>query len=354
MSTEILPPSERAIRAAADLLREGQIVALPTETVYGLAGVATDEAAVGRIFAAKERPSFDPLIVHVPEPDRHPIEALTTAGWIDPGPLDLTARERAEAVIEAFWPGPLTLVLPAGPRIPGIVTSGLDTVAVRSPRHPVFQAVLAEVGEPLAAPSANRFGRISPTRAADVFEELAGRIPLIIDGGPTEVGLESTIARIEADGAVTLLRAGGLSVEELERVAGCHVRTAARTDQSAPGRLESHYAPGNPMRPLPRRASELDAETVQALLVGSDPDAPVGLLIFEELSEATRAELHRLFGRPVEIRVLGEASEPAARALFRSMRELDRVPGALLFAEPVTRTHGLWPAIAERLSKATA
>ncbi|MEO0815600.1 MAG: L-threonylcarbamoyladenylate synthase, partial [Myxococcota bacterium] len=279
---------------------------------------------------------------------------LAVRGWVDLGPLDHTARERGERVLEAFWPGPLTMVLPVGSAIPGLVTSGLDTVAVRSPRHPVFQAVLEHLDAPLAAPSANRFGRISPTRAADVFEELAGRIPLIIDGGPTEVGVESTIVRLERDGAITLLRSGGCPMEAIEQVAGCRLKGAGQDDQSAPGRLASHYAPGHRMRPLPGPAGKLSAADVRALVDGCAPEQPVGLLLFAPLNEDEQSRLRSLFDRPVDVRVLGEDSEPAARALFRSMRELDRVPDVVLFAEPVTRAHGLWPAIAERLNKAMA
>ncbi len=329
-------------------------MALPTETVYGLAGIATREEAVARIFEVKERPSFDPLIVHVPDRARGRLQAMVDAGWVDRGPLDQNALSRTETLLEAFWPGPLTLVLPAGPVIPGIVTSGLDTVAVRSPNHSVFQAVLEAVGEPLAAPSANRFGRISPTCAGDVLEELAGRIPLIIDGGQTVVGVESTIVRVEPDGALTLLRAGGTAVEAVEGASGCHLRGADAHDASAPGRLHSHYAPGHRMCPLPARVTELDRTTVLDLLADSDPRAPVGILVFESLSEPERERVRALFQRPVELRELGADSATAARALFRSMRELDRLPEVHLFAEPVTRTHDLWPAIAERLSKAMA
>lgn len=354
MSTEILPPSQRAIVAARERLQAGDVVALPTETVYGLAGVATDEAAVTRIFSAKERPSFDPLIVHVPHLPRQRLAAMVEAGWVDRAPLDLTAVERTEALLDTFWPGPLTLVLPAGPTIPGIVTSGLDTVAVRCPDHPVFQAVLEAVGEPMAAPSANRFGRLSPTSAGDVLEELGGRIPLILDGGPTRVGVESTIVRVEADGSVTLLRAGGTPVEAIERAVGCGVRRAAGDDQSAPGRMLSHYAPGHRLRPLPSRAGELTPHQVEGLLAGTDPTAPIGVLVFDPMGAHARERLQALFGRPLELRELGAESGPAARALFRSMRELDRSAGVLLFAEPVSRTHELWPAIAERLSKAMA
>lgn len=353
MSTEILPPSPRAVGAAADLIRAGELVALPTETVYGLAGSAYDEAPVARIFSAKERPSFDPLIVHVLEGD---LERHAAEGLVDLGPLDNTARQRAALLTERFWPGALTLVLPSGPRIPGIVTSGLDTVALRAPRHSVFRSVLAAAGTPLAAPSANRFGRISPTRAGDVFEELAGRIRLIIDGGPCAIGVESTVVRVEATGALTLLRSGATPAEAIESAAGVSLRSPPRSDASSPGRLESHYAPTKPLWLLPASVSELTREQARSVVDGLEPDESIGVLILDYAGPGAFADLDELFGRPVIAYVAARTggSDEAARTLFRAMRELDRSRAAALFAEPVTRAHGLWPAIAERLAKAAS
>lgn len=353
MTTEILPPSPRAVAAAAELLRGGEVVALPTETVYGLAGNAFDEAAVTRIFTSKERPSFDPLIVHVLEAS---LEAQRERGIVDLSPLDSTARDRANLLSATFWPGPLTLVLPVGPRVPGIVTSGLDTVAVRSPRHSVFREVLAAADTPLAAPSANRFGRISPTRAGDVLEELGGRIRLIVDGGPCSIGVESTVVRVEPNGRLTLLRAGGTPAEAIAEAAGVPLGAPPRNDASAPGRLESHYAPGTPLRLLPVALSALSETQAREAARELSPGEPVGVLVLNYSGPGSLASLETLFGRPVVSYVAARSGtgEDAARALFRAMRELDRTRARLLLAEPVTRSYGVWPAVAERLAKAAS
>ncbi len=226
-ATRILTFSDEAIDAAARLIGEGFPVAIATETVYGLAADATNAEAVARIYEAKGRPSFNPLIVHVP---------------------DLTAAERigefsnvARALADQYWPGPLTLVVPlrADAGIASLVTAGLSTIALRVPAHPAMQALLRRTGRPLAAPSANASGRISPTRAEHVLKSLEGRIPLIVDAGPTERGLESTIVAA-TDGQIRLLRRGPVSV------AGAIEAVTAEIE--APGQLASHYAPSKPLR----------------------------------------------------------------------------------------------------------
>lgn len=228
-------PVTTEVTRAADVLRAGGLVALPTETVYGLGANALDPKAVARIFAAKRRPAFDPLIVHVAALD----------DWTK---VASAMPARALALARRFWPGPLTLVLPKLPAIPDIVTSGLPTVGVRVPDHALMRAVLERAGCPVAAPSANRFGRLSPTRAEHVLEQLGEDIDLVLDGGPCAVGVESTIVRPDADG-VTVLRLGGLPVEEIAAVAG-PVRVAAHespTAPEAPGMLPQHYAPHTPI-----------------------------------------------------------------------------------------------------------
>lgn len=222
----ILPYGTAAIAEAAALIRAGACVAVPTETVYGLAADATDSRAVAGIYAAKGRPSFNPLIVHVPD--------LATAERI------ALFDERARDLAMRFWPGPLTLVLPVRPDagIASLVTAGLDTIAIRVPRHRAMQALLAASGKPLAAPSANASGAISPTRAAHVARSLAGRIPLVIDDGATPAGVESTIVMGER-----ILRPGPLAAEELGLVIA-----AADGKITAPGQLASHYAPSKPVR----------------------------------------------------------------------------------------------------------
>ena len=239
--TRVLPLSDGAIAEAAALIAEGLPVAVPTETVYGLAADATNQEAVARIYAAKGRPSFNPLIVHVAS-----LEAARLLAEFDAS---------ACAVAEAFWPGPLTLVLPLRPGHPlaAAVTAGLATVALRCPAHPAMQALLAACGKPLAAPSANASGRISPVTAAHVLSSLGGRVPLVLDGGPTSRGLESTIVRLDSDGAA-LLRPGPVELADILAVAGL-AEAAAGAAIQAPGQLASHYAPSKPLR-LDARAAE--------------------------------------------------------------------------------------------------
>ena len=223
------------IARAAALIARGQPVAVPTETVYGLAADARDADAVARIYAAKGRPDFNPLIVHVP--DLAAAERLGRFG----------AAERALAA--RFWPGPLTLVVPRAQECPvaSIATAGLDTIALRVPGHRAMQALLAATGAPLAAPSANASGRVSPTKAAHVLASLDGRVALVIDDGACPHGVESTIARVY-DGAVEMLRPGPVTTEALAQATGLPVRGVKGADVVAPGMLASHYAPGKPVR----------------------------------------------------------------------------------------------------------
>lgn len=231
--TAVMPADAAGIAAAADTLAAGQLVALPTETVYGLAADATNGEAVARIYAAKGRPSFNPLIVHVDGP-------AMAARLAEIPPL-------AEKLMATFWPGPLTLVLPARQDSPAasLVQAGLPTIAIRCPKHPVAQAVIAALGRPVAAPSANPSGRISPTRAEHVLAGLKGRIPLILDAGPTEAGLESTIVAVEGD-QMRLLRPGPVPAEQLSAIAPVLAATDGKIQ--APGQMTSHYAPAQPVR----------------------------------------------------------------------------------------------------------
>jgi L-threonylcarbamoyladenylate synthase len=224
-----------ALREAALLIRAGEPVAVPTETVYGLAGDATDGQAVAAIYAAKGRPSFNPLIVHVA--DREMAEKIAHFSQV------------AKVLADAFWPGPLTLVVPVreGSGIAPAVTAGLSTVAVRMPAHPAMQGLIRESGKPLAAPSANRSGGVSPTRAEHVLASLGGRVRMILDAGPTSEGLESTIAAPEDD-YVRLLRPGPVTAMMIAEATGLPVRDAQGGKIEAPGQLDSHYAPGKPLR----------------------------------------------------------------------------------------------------------
>ena len=222
--------------AAVELLRKGDLVALPTETVYGLAAKALNPIAVAKIFEAKERPRFDPLIVHLPNRDWLGRIADVPAG----------DRQLIGKLADKFWPGPLTIVLPKREIVPDIVTAGLETVAVRLSAHPVFAEIVGELDEPLAAPSANRFGRVSPTTAQHVLDELDGRVPLVVDAGPTEHGIESTIVVIR-DGRIAVLRRGPITHEQLSEFAEI-VSITVTQRISAPGQLPSHYTPATPLR----------------------------------------------------------------------------------------------------------
>lgn len=250
--TERLDPEAEGIARAVEILLQGGLVAVPTETVYGLAARADSPEAVSRIYAAKGRPEFNPLIVHI----RDVAMARRFAQW----------DERAEKLAARFWPGPLTMVLPLadGASLAPAVSAGLPTIALRCPAHPVMQALIDQAGVPIAAPSANRSGFVSPTSAAHVLETLDGRIEAVLDGGPTERGLESTIVALrnfEMGGGWQLLRPGPITGEELVAILGDE--SAAMTERiEAPGQLSSHYAPGKPMR------LEADAVERDEFLIG--------------------------------------------------------------------------------------
>lgn len=233
---EVRAADAAGIAAAAALLRAGKPVAVPTETVYGLAARADDPDAVAAIYQAKGRPSFNPLIVHVPDQ----AEAEKIAAFDD----------RARKLAAAFWPGALTMVLPlrSEARIAPAVTAGLPTIALRCPAHPVMRAVLAKSGLPLAAPSANRSGEVSPTDARHVAASLAGRIELVLDGGPCQAGLESAIVALRDNGSWQLLRPGPITEAQLRAVLGSAPDVMKRAAIEAPGQLASHYSPGKPVR----------------------------------------------------------------------------------------------------------
>ncbi|MCG8601086.1 MAG: threonylcarbamoyl-AMP synthase, partial [Verrucomicrobiales bacterium] len=239
--------TNETVRKAVALLQSGEVVALPTETVYGLAADALDPDAVEKIFAAKERPHFDPLIVHVPHKD----------SLYDVANVPEEIRKTVVQLVETFWPGPLTLVLPRRESIPDVVTGGLDSVAVRQTDHPVFHRILRNFGGPVAAPSANMFGQLSPTSAQAVLDQLDGRIPLIVDGGACARGLESTIVKIspgEKKPTIEVLRPGPITEIDLKKFG--KVVFAERNEEvedsapEAPGMLQSHYAPRKPLRLL--------------------------------------------------------------------------------------------------------
>ncbi len=311
--TRLLPATPEGLTDAAKLLAAGELVAFPTETVYGLGGDARSDIACARIFEAKGRPQFNPLIVHVP--DLAAARVFAEVG------------DEAERLAAAFWPGPLTLVLPlrtdAG--LSPLVTAGLGTVAVRVPAHPLAQALLREFGGPLAAPSANPSGKVSPTRAAHVMAGLAGRIAAVVDGGDCAVGVESTILGLA--GEPVLLRPGGLPVEALEACIGAPLATGGDAAKpSAPGQLASHYAPGAALR--------LGVTVPEAgeVWIGFGPGEGAALTLSET----------------------GDLVEAAAN-LFHLLREADALAGTggRIAVAPVPE-RGLGRAINDRLRRAAA
>jgi L-threonylcarbamoyladenylate synthase len=319
--------------AAVELLRKGELVALPTETVYGLAANALNPIAVAKIFEAKERPRFDPLIVHLPNRDW-----LGRIVDVPAGDRQLTGK-----LVDKFWPGPLTIVLPKREIVPDIVTAGLDTVAVRLSAHHVFTEIVSELDEPLAAPSANRFGRVSPTTAQHVLDELGGRIPLIVDAGPTEHGIESTIVVVR-DGRIAVLRSGPITHEQLTEF-GDTVSVAATQRISAPGQLPSHYKPTTPLR-LIDNAEAFPFQKNQR----------VGLLAWSRAFSSPRSsqlETRRseAFAAVRNLSDRGDVQEAAAN-LFRYLRELDALGLDLIVAERVP-SPGLGAAIMDRLERAS-
>jgi L-threonylcarbamoyladenylate synthase len=311
-----------AVERAVELLRKGEVVALPTETVYGLAADALNPVAVAKIFEAKERPGFDPLIVHLP--DKQWLERLAK--------IDNRSRVQVEKLITQFWPGPLTLVLDRQAIIPEIVTAGLHTVAVRMSSHPVLAEIISAFGKPLAAPSANRFGRVSPTTAQHVFDELSGSIPLIIDAGPTKHGIESTIIAVRGD-EIDILRRGPITAEQLAEFGRINIVGAPKTI-SVPGQLPLHYAPETPLRLIDNAESFVPMENRR-----------VGLLAWSALIPKEKFAAVRSLSERRDLRV-------AAANLFRCLRELDELELDLIVAERVP-AQGLGAAILDRLERAS-
>ena len=320
MKTEIA--SVGAWPNAVTLLRQGEIVGLPTETVYGLAGDALNATAVAKIFEAKERPSFDPLIVHLPDRD-----------WLE-RVADISTQDRqlVLTLVDHFWPGPFTIVLAKRDIIPDIVTAGLNTVAVRISAHPLFSEIACAFDGPLAAPSANRFGKVSPTTAQHVFDELDGQIPLVVDGGPTTHGIESTIVAVR-DGKIDILRRGPISEEDLSIFGEINVATAP-AKINAPGQLPTHYAPKTPLQLIDDTKSFLASEKQRCALLAWNPvENPKRFAATRRLSE--RQDLRE-----------------AAANLFRYLRELDGLDVDLIVAERVP-DRGLGAAIMDRLRRAS-
>lgn len=333
--TEVLPATSDAIERAAAVICAGGLVAFPTETVYGLGADAASAEAVARIFEAKQRALNDPLIVHV-EPDRWSTVA-------DAGQLSRAQRERVDALASAFWPGPLTLVLPKRAHLPALLSAGLDSVAVRVPDHPIAQALIAHSGRAIAAPSANRFGHVSPTTAAHVLADLDGRIDLVLDGGPTRIGVESTVLSLLHE-PPRVLRPGGVTLEmlKLAGVAADAPRAEALASQAqpAPGMLASHYAP--------RAELEISTDIVQLLArreAHQNTGRRCGLLI-------TGGQRAQCTGRHPQF-VMGDSIDDIARMLYAGLRALDDSGVDVILVTEVP-PEGLGLAVRDRLTRASA
>ena len=335
-------PDPRIMEAAADIIRRGGLVAFPTETVYGLGANDLDAAAVARIFAAKGRPADNPLILHIA--DREELEEWVAAvpDWLEP-------------LLEQFWPGPFTVVLPRSDTVPDIVTAGLDTVAVRLPSLGAARELIRAAGVPIAAPSANLSGRPSPTTAAAVMADMEGRIDMVLDAGPCEVGLESTVLDCVSQ-PPTILRPGGVTQEMLEAKLS-QVRTAGRhsvddtTTPRAPGMKYRHYAPAAPLVLFPAGNSAewgiLVQRMNQAVMAALRQGKTVGAMVSSELAA--------LLPPGVTLAVYGSRERPAENAagLYEALRFFDNHPVDVIFAEGV-REKGIGRALMNRLYKAAS
>jgi L-threonylcarbamoyladenylate synthase len=307
---------------ATKWLKAGQVVGIPTETVYGLAGNALDLQAVTRIFETKNRPAFDPLIVHSSSIEKisHFVREIPAAA------LELA---------EHFWPGPLTLLLPKTDLIPDLVTAGLDTLAVRIPAHPLTRQLLGELDFPLAAPSANPFGYISPTQAAHVQAQLGNKIPYILDGGPCTIGIESTIVGFQ-DGEAVIYRLGGIPVEDIEKVIGkVKIMAHSSSNPKAPGMLKSHYAPRKPVH----------TESLPELLARHAPER-IGILAFQHLHNSIPAQNQFVLSGSGSV-------TKAAQRLFAGLRYLDSLSVDVIYAELLPEKE-LGRAVNDRIRRAAA
>lgn len=318
-----MPPTRQArleaeIAAAVHALRDGEVIGLPTETVYGLGADASNPAAVRRIFELKGRPADHPVIVHL----------------ADASQMDAWAREvppAARALAAAFWPGPLTLILLRAPHVLDLVTGGQDTVGLRVPSHPVAQRVLREFGGGVAAPSANRFGRVSPTSASHVLDEFGGSLPVVVDGGPCEVGIESTIVQVTDSGA-RILRPGRISALQVAEVIGGVVEGAAADSPRVSGALKSHYAPVTPVQLIDGDA--LRARSVEAL-------RPCRVIAMGHLEPGVGGI------------ALGDEPAAYARGLYAALRDLDGEGASRILVERPP-DEPAWHAVADRLQRAAA
>ena len=357
MTTEVIrvdpdSPDPAAIARAAECLRAGGLVAFPTETVYGLGAHALDRDAVRRLFEAKQRPPADPLIVHV-------------ASFEDLAPLVTAVPDSARALAGRFWPGPLTLVLSRSRDVPDEVTAGLSTVAVRVPSHAVARALIAAAGVPVAAPSANLFSRPSATQASHVLDDLGGRIDIVVDGGPTTIGVESTVLDLTQDPPV-VLRPGAVTLEMLHEILprvelvtskgdrGPEAPTLAPRAMPSPGLLEKHYSPRAPLTLYLGRADTALPALVRDGLAALADGKSVGVVAANE-DRVALAALPQM-DRRVVLRTVGsrESAEAVAATLYGALRELDAAGVDVILARGFADERGLGLAVQDRLRRAAA
>lgn len=336
-----LHPEKAIIEYAAGLIQKGQLIVFPTETVYGLGANALQPQAIEGIFIAKGRPFSDPLIIHIA--DKSALEILT----VDVPPI-------AQKLIEAFWPGPLTLILPVGPRVPSLITAGLPTVAIRMPSHPIALALIRASESPIAAPSANRFMHVSPTTAQHVLADLNGQVPLILDGGPCEVGVESTVLDL-CSTRPTILRPGGVSMEALRAVLPevqsvqprgtiDHTGHQEESPQSSPGQMLIHYSPTVPTFLFEGKAERIREAMLNEIQRRQAQGERVGVLIADEDLTAFKESGAQIF-------TLGNTIDQTAKYLFTGLRKLEEAGVHTILCRSF-ETQGLGLAIRDRLRKA--
>lgn len=337
MKTKILKINPNKIDAnkineAAEEIKKGNLVAFPTETVYGLGADVFNEKAISKIFLAKKRPFNDPLIVHI----AHAKELEYLSNQISPMALKLA---------QAFWPGPLTLVIKKSCAVSNLVTSGLDTVAVRMPNHKIALSLIEKSNTPIAAPSANLFGRTSPTDAWHVIEDLEGNVEIIIDGGKTKIGVESTVVDTTTE-PVKLLRAGGISIEEIRTVIG-EIKIGEKLENSfrSPGMMDSHYSPKAKLVLIDKKGESQIKEVISQAVLYHDRGFRVGIMAKEENKEEYKG---------FQIKVIGKGSElkKCAANLFSILRDFDKEKYDVIIAESLEK-YGIGLAIMERLKKAS-
>lgn len=348
--TKLLEGNAATIEKASEWILKGETVALPTETVYGLAADATNKAAIAKIYEAKNRPIYNPLIVHVGAKFRTHGDLLR-AGLVSNSDYSDKAIDRINVLIDNFWPGPLTIVLPRGPKLAREVAKGLDSVGFRMPDHEIFLQVLAKSDRPLAAPSANQANRISPTEADHVMQELAGRIPLILDGGAAKVGVESTILAVDKDAKMILLRHGGVALEDIELVTGIlpSAGTHNKTKVQAPGMMAVHYAPRKPFY-------FIDVENHNTYCEGIKRTAKehsVSILIIGLEKDGFFTSILKNFSKR-QVQYIPADDKIVARKLFGLLREQDESDCDAIVLITKKYQKGLWPAIFDRLKRAAA